>query len=146
MVKSIDIIKSLTENIKLIFPECNNYWDLPEEATYPCFLYKIGLNKHRIENYFTQKNVLNIDIIYFNDKNVNNKENTIEKLTRIDKLERELLSKYYIQVNDVKISFDYDITESDGQSLINMKFVFYTKNNVDTINYEEMKEIILEGM
>lgn len=148
MVKSIDIVRALIKSIKTIFPTYKNYLKkLPEKASYPCFLYEIGLNRHKIENYFTQKNTLNIDIIYFNsrdDYNTEELKEIIKKLDIISKLEEEILSKYYLEVNNKKLSFNYDITESDGQSLINLKFVFYTKNNVETDNCEEMKEIIIE--
>lgn len=147
MVKIIDIVRALIKSIKTTFPTYENYLKLPEKADYPCFLYEIGLNTHKIDNYFTQKNTLNIDIIYFNSRDDYNTEELKEitkKLDIISKLEEEILSKYYLEVNNKKLSFNYDITESDGQSLINLKFVFYTKKKIETDNCEEMKEIIIE--
>ncbi|MCT4544438.1 MAG: hypothetical protein N4A63_12905 [Vallitalea sp.] len=140
------IIEELTKSVKTVFPTYKNYLSrLPEKASYPCFLYEIGLSRNKIENYFTQKKTLNIDIIYFNSRDIYTTENFLQKLETINKLEKEILSKYYLEVNNKKLSFNYDITENDGQSLINLKFIMYTKNYVETDNCEEeMKEVIIE--
>lgn len=144
-MNSKDIIVTLIKSVKKVFPTYKNYLSkLPEKASYPCFLYEIGLNKNKIENYFTQKNIILIDIVYFSSREIYNTEDIFQKLDTLNKLEKEILSKYYLDVNNKKLSFNYDITENEGHSLINLKFIYYSKNNIEDENFEEMKEIILE--
>ncbi|GEM_PF-2426992 len=145
MVKLTDITKSLISNTKTIFPNCKNYvGKLPEKAVYPCFLYCIGLNRHKINSYYTQKVTLNIDIVYFNTRDAYNTEDYMDKLNVINTLEEKFLSKYYLEVNNKNLDFNYDINESDGQIIINLRFDFFDLTNTEIQEqYEEIQEIML---
>lgn len=146
MNKTTDMIKSLVSNVKAIYPNYKNYvGKLPEKASYPCFLYCIGLSKKKLNNYYTQKVTLNVDIVYFNTRDAYNTEDYMDKLEVINTLEERLLSKYYIEVNKKKLTFEYDLNESDGQMIINLKFNFYetiTNKEIHKI-YEEIEEIYI---
>lgn len=145
LVKTTDIIKSIISNVKTIYQSYKNYvGKLPEKASYPCFLFCLGLSKHKLDSYYTQKITLNVDIIYFNSRDAYNTEDYMDKLEIINTLEEKFLSKCYLVVNNKKLDFDYEINESDGQMLINLRFDFFDLTNVEIQEqYEEIQEILL---
>lgn len=145
MLKTTDIIKSIISNVKTIYPSYKTYvGKLPEKAVYPCILYAIGLSRHKINNYYTQKITLNVDMVYFNTRDAYNTEDYMDKLNAINVLEEQFLSEYYLKINNKNLDFNYDITESDGQMIINLKFDFFDLTNVEIQEqYEEIQEILL---
>ena len=143
MVKTENIIKSLLQEIKKIYPTYNFYiGELEEKASYPCFLIYLGLENANSFDTELNKKTLSVDIVYFNSNKKKNVDDYIQKVKVKDNLEEMLLNKNYLRVNKDNIKFDYSIGNADDLLNVTLKLVYFNEVIRENIDYELIQEII----
>lgn len=134
MVNVLDVIYAIIKKIREHVPQSEHYFNLPEDYRSPCFLYRMVFNSDARQTKYTKDVNLDLQIIYFGDKDPYGISDYEEKLKVMEQL-RRFLSCFFIQSGDRCLKFDYSFGEADGQLMINMDFKF--KDGLVDLKYDE---------
>lgn len=143
MIKTENIIKSLSQELKTLYPTYKFYiGNLEEKAEYPCFLIYLGLENARGFDTELNRKTLTVDIVYFNSNRIKNNTDYLQKIKVKDNLEGKLLNKNYLVVNKNNVKFEYNIGNADDLLNITLKLTYFNSIIKESINYELIQEII----
>lgn len=143
MLKVEDIIIQLIQELKAIYPDYDIYiGNLEEKANYPCFLMYMGLNNARVIDTDSIQKKLSIDIVYFNSNKKKDDNNYIAKVKVADELEKELLNKLNLKVNNKNIKLDYNTSDADDLLNIELQLTYFNSIARETIDYELMYDFV----
>ncbi|WP_198524928.1 phage tail terminator family protein [Niameybacter massiliensis] len=134
LVNVLDVIYAIIKKIREQVPQSEHYFNLPEDYSPPCFLYRMVFNSDTRKTKYTKDVKLDLQIIYFGDKDLYGISDYEEKLKVMEQL-RGFLSCFFIQVGDRYLNFEYSFGEADGQLTTNMLFKF--KDGLIDIKYDE---------
>lgn len=135
MVDILDIFYSLVREFKSYVPTAKHYiGSLPENFKSPYFLYRLVFNSDTKSSYFTKDVVVDIQVVYFDSKEIY-PTSKLEAHLKAMSLLKGFLSQFNVDVKDRNLKFDCSFGTADEQLTIDMQFKF--KDGLVNIKYDE---------
>lgn len=140
MVNLKDIIDTLILQFSSICPKANSYIEiLPNNVSYPAFLYSLIYDKGIRESFMTSENKIIVRVEYLKGESYD--ETYCEEMFRILNEAKQFLNSYTLEVGKRNLKFDYIInkTKEDNLSFI---LIFNFKDTVKDKNFEQSQKQI----
>lgn len=135
MIKILDLMKALKQEIKKCMPDSAHYFGkLAEDYRDPCFLYLLTFSKDTRQSFFVKDTSLSVQVVYFGKDDKYKGPDFQDKMQTVQAL-IPFLGQFILKVGERYLGFTYELTDADEQLSIDLTFSF--KDDILVPDYEE---------